>query len=205
MSGLTGVPVRYESVLQILGSLKRSYGTSVTILGLSHSIDLSYQPTHKHLRTLDEHGVVELTKSGREVHCRLRRTTACAVWLALHSLQEHRRLLQAEGVTGALATSLSQTLSRCDCSGLQALALLEPETPEAAPAIVLMACDEQSEELQRRFAARSHAVDQRIEVQAYTVDQVATLSATQRREWVVRGCALYGEQRFWQLTLQPTV
>ena len=153
----------------------------------------------------DEHGVVELTKSGREVHCRLRRTTACAVWLALHSLQEHRRLLQAEGVTGALATSLSQTLSRCDCSGLQALALLEPETPEAAPAIVLMACDEQGEELQRRFTARSHAVDQRIEVQAYTADQVATLSATQRREWVVRGCALYGEQRFWQLTLQPTV
>ena len=191
-----------ESALQIIGFLKRCYGTPVPILRIAQNIRLSYQPTHKHVRALEQQGVVETLKAGREVLCQLRGSEATHLWLALHGLGERDRLLAESGTLSELIRTLQQTLSQPDLPGLEAVAITEPE-PASVPEVIMLASLAAGELFLPRFRARCRAVNPQVQVTVLEARELREggLSEEQRQRWVAEGIALHGAQRFWEAVL----
>ena len=194
--------MRYESALQVIRFLKRSYGAPASISCIARNISLSYQPTHKHVRTLEHHDVIETVKAGREVLCQLRASTATQVWLSLLALEERERLLGSDGALGALAKALEPTVSHGTMAGLEAVAIRE--VPEGmAPEVALLVHGSGGGDLARRFRARCRATCPDTPVRSFTGEELAErLSESEEQcRWVMSSTPLYGEQRFWAALL----
>ena len=194
--------MRYESALQVIGFLKQVYGTPVPILRIAQNIDLSYQPTHKHVRTLEQLGVIETLKSGREVLCRLRASEATHVWLALLALAHRSLLLKDSGPMGEIAATLRRTVSQLTTAGLQSVAVREP-TEDNEPEIILLVEDSARRSLLRRFRARCRSVHAKAQVVAVTCGELDEQLADplERQDWVAHMSPLHGEQHFWAAVL----
>jgi len=194
--------VRYESALQIIAYLKRMYGTPVPILRIAESITLSYQPTHKHVRSLSAHGVIETAKAGRQVLCRLRASEATHVWLALMAQQQREQLLDAGGPMGSAAAELLGAISQMPTEGLEAVAVQEP-ADERQPSAVLLVTSHARDVLHRRFKTRLKPLLAGTGMLVATFAEVAALLANplERHYWVAHSHPIHGEQRFWQAAL----
>lgn len=194
--------MRYESALEIVRFLKRVYGTPVPILRIVQNISLSYQPTHKHVRTLEQLGVVEAVKRGREVLCGLRASEATHVWLALLAVADRGMLMAAEAPLGELAAVVRRTVVHHAPAGLEAAALREPG-PATPPGVVLMVNGEDREAALRRFSARCRSVAPDGKVWAVTSGELAERLADplEQQDWVAHMHPVHGEQRFWEAVL----
>lgn len=194
--------MRYESALEIVRFLKRVYGTPVPILRIVQNISLSYQPTHKHVRTLEQLGVVEAVKRGREVLCGLRASEATHAWLAMLAVADRGALMAAEAPLGELAAVVRRTIFHHAPAGLEAVALREPQ-PNTPPGVVLMVNGEDREAALRRFTARCRSVAPDGEVSALTRDELVARLADplEQHNWVAHMHPVHGEQRFWAAVL----
>lgn len=194
--------MRYESALEIVRFLKRVYGTPVPILRIVQNINLSYQPTHKHVRTLEQLHVVEAVKRGREVLCGLRASEATHAWLALLAVTDRGTLMAAEAPLGELATVVRRTVLHHAPAGLEAAALREPQL-DTPPGVVLMVNGESRDAALRRFSARCRSVVPDGEVCALTWEELDERLADplERQNWVAHMHPLHGEQRFWAAVL----
>ncbi len=192
--------MRYESALQIIGYLKRAYSAPVSILRIAQNIDLSYQPTHKHVRALAKQGAIELAKQGREVLCRLKAGTAAHLWLSLLAVEE--RVAPGGvplGQTHALA-ALRDIVPDMPTEGLEALALQQTGN---VPRIVVLAESYARDGLRRRFAVRCESLGLNAEILVLSFADLAQLLADplERERWVTQSTPVYGEQRFWEAVL----
>jgi DNA-binding Lrp family transcriptional regulator len=172
------------------------------ILHIAQGVGLSYQPTHRHVRTLEAMGVIATEKSGREVMCRLRASDELAVWLALLSVQERGELLKLPAPTGPLVAALRQAACHDPDAALEALAVRRTAENEIAQVLVISRA-RAVEQLGRRFAARTHAIAP-VPVTCHTVGswQETLAQMAERVLWVREAVALAHEQRFWTCTLQ---
>ncbi len=192
--------MRYESALQIIESLKRAYSAPVSILCIAQNIDLSYQPTHKHVRALAKQGAIELAKQGREVLCRLKAGTAAHLWLSLLALQER---VPVDGICDSRTqafSALRDVVPDMPTEGLEALALQQTGNVER---IVLLAESYARAGLERKFAVRCESLGLKAEIWVLSFADLAQLLADplERERWVIQSTPLYGEQRFWEAVL----
>jgi len=194
--------VRYESALQVVAFLKRTHGTPVPILHIAQNIELSYQPTHKHVRALEQRGVVETAKEGRVVLCRLRATQATHLWLSLLAVEEREKLIESHTVAGSLASMLREAVPEMPCDGLEALAVQTP-SGDGPLAAILLAESYARDRLAARFKTRCRPLRGATEIHALTFAEVAERIAdpVERDFWVANTSPLYGEQRFWETVL----
>lgn len=192
--------MRYESALQIIGYLKRAYGTPVSILRIAQNIDLSYQPTHKHIRALARQGAVETAKQGREVLCRLRASTAAHLWLSLLALEDRGRPERDDRDQTRALEALRETVSDMPTEGLEALAL---QRVQGVTRVVVLVESYAREEIEHRFRVRCEALGETAEVLALSFADLSGLLADplERELWVADSTPLYGEQRFWEAVL----
>lgn len=191
--------MRYESAMQILGFLRDSYGTPVPIRRIAQNIDLSYQPTYKHVRALEGQGVIATAKTGRDVLCELRCSEATHVWLSLLAMAERESLLA--GPRGELVALVRQTVRQVPSEGLQAVAVrTETGSPDG---VLLLAEEPLRESLVARFSARCASLDPTARVEAYSATQLAAMLTAEdvRRSWVTQVKPVLGEQAFWAALL----
>jgi len=119
--------MRFESVSQLLGELKRNYfEPPLAILTLCKRVNLSYQPTYAHIRALEAQGVVQTLKQGRKVVCRLTASPQTANWLALTAYSAARKRLESRpGGAYALQALVDEAFK---AGGVVAFAYLLPES-----------------------------------------------------------------------------
>jgi hypothetical protein len=107
-------------------------------------VDLSYQPTYRHVRELEAAGAIATEREGRQVLCRLAASEEAAVWLSLASIEDAQRMPQQDGdglagalVSAARAGRLGETLGLAIVSGgngRQVVAIV----PDAADAAAIL-------------------------------------------------------------------
>jgi len=85
--------MRYESAMKVVRCLRESLSEPLSILTICSRIELSYQPTHRHVRELEAAGVVCTKRAGREVLCLLADSDQAALWLALASVEDTEQLM----------------------------------------------------------------------------------------------------------------
>ena len=191
--------MRYESALQIVRYLKQVYGTPVPILRIAQNIDLSYQPTYKHVRALQALGVIRAEKLGRDVLCCLAASDATHLWLGLLAVQQRSDLLSDPALAG-LVLEIRRHLRFALGEGVLAVAL---RRAAAGPELLAITVDTPDDQLEHRLSARCTAGGATIPVtvldRAAVADAVAD-DAT-RVLWVAQCVPIYGEQVFWALAL----
>lgn len=85
--------MRYESAMKVVRCLRESLGEPLSILNICSRIELSYQPTHRHVRELEAAGVICTKRAGREVLCLLADSDQAALWLSLASVEDTEQTL----------------------------------------------------------------------------------------------------------------
>lgn len=193
--------MRFETALSLIRFLKRRHGMPAAILHIAQGVGLSYQPTHRHVRTLEAMEIIATERSGREVMCRLRPSEPTAVWLALLSVHDRADLLAAPAPTGPLTVALRQAASVGADTTLEALAV-RCDTDDQIAEVLILARPHAVEQLQRRFSARTHAIAQ-VPVTCHTAESWSRSLASpgERDRWVRESVALVHEQCFWTRTL----
>lgn len=193
--------MRFETALNLVRFLKRRHGTPAAILHIAQGVGLSYQPTHRHVRTLEAMGIIATERSGREVMCRLRASEETAIWLALLSMHERSELLKLPSPAGPLTAALRQAALHDPDSALESLAVRRSPEDQIAEVLVLARAAAVTQ-LRRRFAARTHAIAP-ISVTCHTDEswQEALDRPGERDRWVREAVALAQEQHFWARTL----
>jgi hypothetical protein len=195
--------VRYESALKVVRFLKQHMGEPVSIRRICRGIDLSYQPTYKHVRSLEREGVIQATKTGREVVCELAPSAATTLWLGLASVAERRELLADEGEAGGIVRSVTAWLMAQENHSAFAVALRPRARGEPAWELIVIAPEDRG----RLFAGRRKAPEalrQQLAAAAVTVWQEGDFRQVmgrvfERNSLLAQATVLHGEQRFWRL------
>ncbi|MFQ6096495.1 MAG: hypothetical protein ACE5O2_02125, partial [Armatimonadota bacterium] len=99
--------MRYESALKVVRFLKEHMGDRVSIRAICSGIELSYQPTYKHVRSLEREGVIRAAKQAREVVCEFVPSASTTLWLGLASVAERRELVATDGEAGEIVGAVA--------------------------------------------------------------------------------------------------
>jgi DNA-binding transcriptional ArsR family regulator len=195
--------MRHDSALKVIAFLRENLGRPVSILEVCRGIDLSYQPTHGHIRELEELGVVVTERRGRQVCCALNGSDAAAIWLALESEVRWREIGgEVKRLGEALRADLTQTLRG---KLLSVVVAMEPDRPRQRVWVLVAepSARRQAEEVSTWVGER---LRRPLEVAVGTSDDLLRWlhDDAQGRTLRLGALPIYGRERFWELMLAGT-
>ncbi|MFQ6131278.1 MAG: winged helix-turn-helix domain-containing protein [Armatimonadota bacterium] len=190
--------MRFESALKVVRLLKTTIGQPLSIRGICQGIDLSYQPTYKHVRALEREGVIRTQKQGREVRCELAASAATSLWLGLVSVAERRELVAAGGELAEAAAAVVQHARAVRTATPPIMVLLPPSGPHESSATLIAVTAEDEHHLLGILGA---SISPTIRLQALTEEAFRRRMERpfQRYPLLAESVVLSGEQRFWDL------
>jgi hypothetical protein len=196
--------MRHDSALKVIAFLRENLGRPVSILEVCRGIALSYQPTHGHIRELEEWGVVVTERRGRQVRCALKGSDAAAIWLALESEVRWREIGGGLKRLGeALRADLTQTLRS---KLLSVVLAMEPDRPRQRVWVLVAepSARRQAEEVSTWVGER---LRQPLEVTVGTADDLPRWlqDHSLQRPLLITALPIYGRERFWELMLAGTL
>ena len=192
--------MRYESAMKVVRCLRGSLDDPLSILAICSRIDLSYQPTYRHVRELEAAGVISTERVGREVLCRLADGEPAALWLALASMEDTERAL-AEN-SNRLANELVSAARAGRLGELLGLAIVSEETGRKVLAVLPGSADAAPARIRAQALCDAHGVSD-AEVLALSREQFMRRLL---QEWTPvsfaeRAQILAGHQAMWQAVL----
>lgn len=190
--------MRFESALKVVRQLKTTIGQRPSIRAICRAIDLSYQPTYKHVRSLEREGVIRTEKHGRQVRCELAPSAATSLWLGLASVAERRELLAAGGALAEAAAAVAERAWATDDGAGPIVALRPGRASEESEGTVIAIVPEEGGDLVRDLRRQCPSS---VTVETLTEDAFRQRMQRpfQRNPLLAESIVLAGEQRFWAL------
>lgn len=184
--------MRYTSALTVLEYMRHNYGHRQSISEICRGVDLSYQPTHFHIKELEAIGVIGTTKAGRESICMFVNTTTTALWLGMLC---NNWAAETSGIVGELAHRLHPYIRR-NYSAFDCIAVFADENRLIA--VPKTANPQPSESIITRCKAISGALRAEIYSAGEFTDHFETPSGIL---WAQSATVIKGHQEFWQYAL----
>ena len=190
--------MRFESALKVVRLLKTAIGQPLSIRAICQAIDLSYQPTYKHVRSLEREGVIRTDKQGREVRCELTACAATSLWLGLVSVAERRELLAQGGALAEVAASAAECAHQTH-AGADLVIALRPARASQEPKSTLLAIVPEDGNHLVRDLRRCCTPDIRLESLTQEAFCERMQRPFERNPLLAESVVLAGEQQFWTL------
>lgn len=184
--------MRYTSALTVLEYMRENYGRRQSISEICRGVDLSYQPTHFHIKELEAAGVLCTVKAGRQSICQFINTTSTALWLGMLC---NSQTSAADGIVGELTERLAPYIRR-HYSAFDCIAVLAGENRLIA--VPKTANQQPSESIVARCAIISGVLQAEVFSASEFMDHFETPSGIL---WAQSATIIKGHQEFWHYAL----